>query len=148
MSPSDPGFAERVRTSFLRQTLMTTLGASLEEVEPGRVAIRMKRQDGILQQHGFVHGGAVTAIADTAAGYAALTLLPPGRGVMSVEFKINFMRPAAQSTILAIGNVLKPGRTLSVAQAEVFGEEAGKRTTIALLIATMMAVEGRDGVVD
>jgi uncharacterized protein (TIGR00369 family) len=140
----DPDFAARVAASFQRQTLMSTLGATLERVEPGEVEIALVQSPGILQQHGFIHGGAITAIADSAAGYAALTLMPAGTGVLAVEFKINLLAPG-RGRLRAIGRVVRSGRTLTVAQTEVFGEE-GK--PVALLTATMMVIEGRSGLVD
>jgi len=90
----------------------------------------------------------VSAIADTAAGYAALSLMPPNRGVLTTEFKINFVAPAAGERIIARGMVVKSGRTLTLAQAEVFAESDGRERLIALLTATMMAVEGRAGIND
>ncbi len=147
-APRDPGFAARIRGSFDRQTLMTTLGATLERVEPGTVAIALPRSAGILQQHGFVHGGAITSVADSAAGYAALTLMPAGVGVLAVEFKINLLAPAQAARFVAEGRVVRAGRTLSVSQAEVYGEGGGERVLVALLTATMMSVAGRDDVVD
>lgn len=146
--PRDPAFAERVRRSFARQSMMTTLGATLEEVGPGLVTVALAPASHILQQHGFVHGGATTAIADSAAGYAALTLLPSGFGVLTVELKINLLAPAQGDRLLARGRVIRPGRTLTVAQAEVVAELGGERRLIALLTATMMGVEARDGVTD
>ena len=149
VAPADPGFEARVRASFARQTMMATLGASLVRVEAGAVAILLPRSPGILQQHGLVHGGAVATIADSAAGYAVLTLLPPGAGVLTVEFKINLLAPARAERLVAEGRVVRAGRTLTVASAEVFGEEPdGSRTPVALLTATMMSIAGRDGVVD
>ncbi|NNC01091.1 PaaI family thioesterase, partial [Corallococcus exiguus] len=100
----------------------------------------------ISQQHGFVHAGAVAAIADTAAGYAALSLMPPGAGVLTTEFKINLVAPAAGERIVARGRVVKAGRTLTLAQAEVFLETAGEERLVALLTATLMTMEGREGV--
>ncbi|HEX3219085.1 MAG TPA: PaaI family thioesterase [Candidatus Limnocylindria bacterium] len=138
----------RVRDSFARQGLMGTLGATLVSVAPGAVEITLRPHDAISQQHGFVHAGAVTAIADSAAGYAALTLMPPGSGVLSTEFKINLLAPAAGDRIVARGRVVKAGRTLTVAQTEVFAESAGDEKLIALLTATMMAVEDRGGISD
>ena len=138
----------RVRDSFGRQTLMATCGATVASVGRGAVAIRMPRAPGILQQHGFVHGGAITAIADSAAGYAALTLMPAGVAVLAVEFKINLLAPARQAWFLAEGRVIRPGRTLTVSQAEVYGEEGEERTLVALLTATMMRIEDRGGMVD
>lgn len=144
----DPTFAKRITASFDSQTLMATLGATLVRVAPGEVDIALPRSAGILQQHGFVHGGAITAIADSAAGYAALTLMAAGVGVLSVEFKINLLAPASAARFVASGRVIRPGRTLTVSQAEVYGEGAVGRTLVALLTATMMTVEGRSDVVD
>lgn len=138
----------RVRDSFARQGLMGTLGATLVSVAPGAVEITLRPHDAISQQHGFVHAGAVTAIADSAGGYAALTLMPPGTGVLSTEFKINLLAPAAGDRIVARGRVVKAGRTLTVVQTEVFAESAGDEKLIALLTATMMAVEDRGGISD
>jgi uncharacterized protein (TIGR00369 family) len=142
------GCEDRVRTSFAKQGLMSTLGATLTSVAPGLVQIAIRPDPAISQQHGFVHAGAVSAIADTAAGYAALSLMPPNRGVLTTEFKINFVAPAVGDRILARGKVVKAGRTLTLAQTEVFAESGGQEKLIALLTATLMAVEGRAGVSD
>jgi uncharacterized protein (TIGR00369 family) len=139
---------ERIQTSFAKQGLMATLGASLVTVTPGFVEIALRPRPAISQQHGFVHAGAISAIADNAAGYAALSLMPPGRGVLTTEFKINLVAPAAGDLILARGKVVKAGRTLTLAQAEVFAITAGREKLIALLTATMMAIEGREDVID
>jgi uncharacterized protein (TIGR00369 family) len=139
---------ERIRGSFARQGLMATLGATLGSIAPGEVEISILPHAAISQQHGFVHAGAITAIADSAAGYAALTLMPAGRGVLSVEYKINLLAPAAGDRIVARGRVVKAGRTLTVAQAEVVAESGGEERLIALLTATMMSVEGREGIID
>ncbi len=127
---------------------MHTLGARLESIAPGAVEISLGPDAAISQQHGFVHAGAVTAIADSAAGYAALTLMPAGTGVLSTEFKINLLAPAVGDRIVARGRVVKAGRTLTVAQSEVFAVSDGMEKLIALLTATMMAVEDRDGITD
>jgi len=100
------------------------------------------------QQHGFVHAGAVSAIADTAAGYAALSVIPMNRGVLTAEFKINLLAPARGERLIARGKVVKAGRTLTLAQTEVFAENEGKEQLIALLTATLMAIEGREGIAD
>jgi uncharacterized protein (TIGR00369 family) len=142
------GCEDRVRTSFAKQGLMSTLGATLTSVAPGLVQIAIRPDPAISQQHGFVHAGAVSAIADTAAGYAALSLMPPNRGVLTTEFKINFVAPAVGDRILARGRVVKAGRSLTLAQTEVFAESGGQEKLIALLTATLMAVEGRAGVSD
>ncbi|MFD0848164.1 PaaI family thioesterase [Sphingosinicella sp.] len=139
---------ERIRASFAKQGLMRTLGATLVDVAPGAVEIALRPDPAVSQQHGFVHAGAVSAIADTAAGYAALSLMPAGRGVLTTEFKINLVAPAMGDRIVARGKVIKAGRTLTLAQAEVFAESGGQARLVALLTATLMAIEARDGIVD
>jgi uncharacterized protein (TIGR00369 family) len=148
---SDPvaaNYEERIRSSFARQGLMRTIGASLGSIAPGLVEIELRPHPAISQQHGFVHAGAVSAIADSAAGYAALSLMPAGRGVLSTEYKINLLAPAVGDRIVARGRVVKAGRTLTVAQTEVFAESDGEEKLIALLTATMMTVQGRDDISD
>ena len=140
--------ATRIRASFDKQGLMTTLGASLGDVAPGAVEIALRPSPVISQQHGFVHAGAVAAIADSAAGYAALTMMPADAGVLTAEFKINLLAPATGDRIIARGKVVKAGRTLTLAQAEVFAETGGKEKLVALLTATLMAVVRRDDVTD
>lgn len=127
---------------------MRTLGATLGRVSPGLVEIAIRSDPSISQQHGFVHAGALAAIADSAAGYAALSLMPADTGVLTTEFKINLLAPAAGERILARGRVVKAGRTLTVAQTEVFAENEGQEKLIALLTATLMTVRGRSDVSD
>jgi uncharacterized protein (TIGR00369 family) len=148
MTIDEAGVDRRIRESFARQGLMQTLAASLAHVSPGRVEIALVPRPEIAQQHGFVHAGAVSAIADSAAGYAALSLMPPGRGILTTEFKINLLAPAAGERIVARGRVVKAGRTLTLAQTEVFAESEGKERLVALLTASLMTIEGRDGIVD
>jgi uncharacterized protein (TIGR00369 family) len=138
----------RVRTSFAKQGLMRTLGAELGKVTSGQVEIVLVPKPEISQQHGFVHAGAVSAIADSAAGYAALSMLPMDRGLLTTEFKINLLAPATGERIIARGKVVKAGRTLTLAQTEVFAEKEGREQLIALLTATFMAIEGREGIAD
>lgn len=144
----DPGVEERVRGSFTRQGLMETLGASVAHVSPGLVEIVMPTSLSVSQQHGFVHAGAVASIADSAAGYAALTLMPPDAGVLTVEFKINLLAPAVGNRIVARGRVVKAGRTITLAQTDVFAENRGQEKLVAVLTATLMTMQGRDGVND
>ncbi len=139
---------ERVRRSFARQGLMATLGASLGEVAPGRVEVLLTPGPAVSQQHGFVHAGAVSAIADSAAGYAGLTLMPADAGILTAEFKINLLAPAVGDRIVARGRVVKAGRTLTLAQAEVFAQADGREKLVAFLSATLMTVQGRAGVGD
>ncbi len=147
-APKDPVFQTRVQTSFAKQGLMTTLGASIVLVGPGIVEIALPASPGVSQQHGFIHAGAVAAIADTAAGYAALTLMAPGVGVLTTEFKINLVAQATGERLLARARVIKAGRTLTLAQTEVFSETAAGEKLVALLTATLMTIEGREGIND
>lgn len=146
--PRDPDYEARVRASFARQSAMVTMGARLTAVAPGAVTVELIRSDAVLQQHGFVHGGVVASIADSAAGYAALSLMGAAQGVLTVEFKINFLAPAAQPALVARGRVIRPGRSMSVVQADVFGLEDGGEVAVAILTGTMAVVERRPGIVD
>ncbi|MBA4759941.1 PaaI family thioesterase [Sphingosinicella sp.] len=144
----DPANLARIRSSFAKQGLMSTLGARLGDISRGSVEISLPPSPAISQQHGFVHAGAISAVADTAAGYAALSTMAPGRGVLTTEFKINLLAPAVGDRFIARGKVLKAGKTLTLAQAEVFAEKDGALRLIAFLTATLMAIEGRDGITD
>lgn len=146
--PKDPNFERRVRDSFSKQGLMETLDASLTRVSPGAVEIALAPSPAVSQQHGFVHAGAVASIADSAAGYSALSLMPPGAGVLTTEFKINLLAPATGDRIVARGRVVKAGRTLTLAQTEVLAQQNGQEKLVALLTATLMTIEGRAGVSD
>jgi uncharacterized protein (TIGR00369 family) len=139
----DPDYAERVRRSFAAQAFMATLGARLERVAPGEVVIALPFRADLTQQHGFLHAGVTAALADSACGYAALTLMEPGAAVLSVEFKINLLAPARGERFEASARVIRPGRTLMICSAEVRavgGETAGP---IAVMQGTMMAVRDR-----
>lgn len=146
--PQDPDFAARVRRSFARQTAMKTIGASLVKVFPGEVEIEMPFRDDFAQQHGFLHGGIITAIVDTACGYAALTLMPPGAAVLTVEYKVNFVSPAKGERMIARGHVTKPGRILTVCGGDVVAQTDGKEKSIAVMLATMMALRERPDLAD
>lgn len=148
LRPRDPAFEARVRASFVRQVFMATLGAELERVAPGEVAIALPFRRELLQQHGFLHAGAVTAVCDSACGYAALTLMEPGTGVLSVEFKVNLLAPAAGERFLAVGRVLRAGRTLTVCQGEVRAFDGERETPVLLMQATLMTQRERAGVAD
>ncbi len=137
--PTDPDYAPRIRASFARQQVMALLGASLGLVEPGRVEITLPFRADLTQQHGYLHAGIVTTIADSACGYAALSLMPAGSEVLSVEFKINLLRPAAGEQFVARGVVLKPGRTLTITRADVLAIRHGASTLIAAMQATMIS---------
>jgi len=148
LDPHSADYQERIRSSFARQGLMRTLGATLGSIAPGLVEIAIRPAPAISQQHGFVHAGAVSAIADSAAGYAALSLMPSGTGVLTTEFKINLLAPAAGDRIVARGRVVKAGRTLTVAQSEVYAESGGQEKLVALLTATLMSVEADQEISD
>ena len=127
----------RVRESFERQTFMSTLGARLISVSAGEVIIELEHREDLVQQNGFLHAGVTTAVVDSACGYAALTMMPEGSDVLSVEFKVNLLSPAAGSRFRAVGKVVKSGRTLTVCQGEMIALDSGK--TVAIMTATMIA---------
>lgn len=135
----------RIAASFAAQGLMATLGANLVLVAQGEVRIALDPRPELSQQHGYIHAGALTSVLDSACGYAALTMAPAGLDVLTVEFKINFVRPAIADRFVAIGRVAKAGKTITVCQGEVIGERGAQRTTIAVMQATIMNVlAGRD----
>jgi uncharacterized protein (TIGR00369 family) len=149
MTPPDPDYVMRVRTSFGRQQAMALLGAQMTEVRPGVTEIVLPFREELTQQHGFVHAGIITAIVDSACGYAALSLMPPDSGVLTIEFKVNLLSPAAGERFVARGQVVKPGRTIMVCTGEVVAERTdGTRQTVALMQATMMVVRDRAAVSD
>lgn len=141
--PKDAGYAQRVRESFARQHAMTLIGAELRIVEPGYTEIHLPHKPEITQQHGFVHGGVVGMIADSAAGYAANTLTPADASVLTVEYKLNLLAPADGERLVARGEVLKPGRTLLVTRAEVFAIKDAQWTLCAVMQQTIMAMHGK-----
>ena len=136
--PLDPGFAERVRGSFERQRAMATIGASLARIEPGACEIELPFREDLTQQKGFVHGGIVGMIADSAAGYAAYSLMPADCSLVTVEYKMNILTPG-RGTLVAKGQVVKPGRTLTVARAEVYSRD-GRH--VASMQQTLMTLPG------
>jgi len=135
---------DRVRDSFNRQGLMHHLGAEIHEVRPGFVRIRLPYSESLTQQHGYFHAGATSAIADSAGGYAGLTLFPEGSSVLTVEFKVNLVAPARGDWLDAEGKVIRSGRTLTICQLEVYGVSGGERSLVALGQQTLMAIEARD----
>jgi uncharacterized protein (TIGR00369 family) len=138
---------ERIKNSFSRQSLMTTIGASITSVEQGAVTIELPYRSDLTQQHGFLHAGIVTTIADTACGYAALTRMPASAAVLTAEYKINFVSPAEGEKLIARGRVLKAGRTLTICSGEVHAQRGGKEKLVAAMLATMMARQ-ETGLVD
>jgi len=140
MNPTNPNFAGEVRKSFAQQAMMHLIGAQLSLVEPGHVEITLPYRRDLTQQNGYLHAGIVTTIADTACGYAAYTLMPAGTGVLSVEFKVNLLRPAAGETFLSRAEVIKAGKTLTVVRADVFALTGDKRVLVATMQATIMCI--------
>lgn len=136
--PQDPGFAARVRASFARQQAMRLIGASLVLVEPGFCEIHLPWREDLTQQKGYVHGGVVGMIADSACGYAAYSLMPASASLVTVEYKINMLAPARRGLLVARGEVVKPGRTLSIASGEVFLRREGQNTLVAAMQQTLM----------
>ncbi len=143
---SNPLFGEDIKRSFAVQSIMGLLGAELNLVEPGIVEITIAYRKELTQQHGYLHAGVVTTIADSAAGYAAYSLMPAGSEVLSVEFKVNLLRPAKGVTFVARAEVIKPGKTLTVVRADVFGiSETGARELVATLQGTMFCIAHAQG---
>lgn len=136
----NPEFEARVRASFAKQTIMGLLGASLDRVELGRVTVVLPARDDLCQQDGFFHAGASTTIADSAAGYAALSLFDPDTEVLSTEFKVNLLAPAVGDRLRAVATVLKPGRTLTVVEADVFADKPEESVRCARFLGTMIAL--------
>lgn len=141
--PADPDFAERVRSSFAKQHAMALIRATLPVVEAGRTEIHLPHWEGVEQQHGFVHGGVVGMIADSAAGYAAMTVVPASASVLTVEYKMNLVAPADGEQLIARGKVVRPGRTLIVTQGEVFAVKNGQESLCALMQQTIMVMHGK-----
>jgi len=139
--PRNPEWERVVRESFARQAYMGLIGARLADVHPGRVTIELPFRDDLCQQRGFLHGGVTTAIADSAAGYAAFTLMPAMSSPLTVELKINLLAPAAGELFLATANVLRPGKTLSIVESDVFAEAKGIRKPIAKMLTTLICLE-------
>ena len=138
--PIDPDYEIRVRSSFHLQQLMMTIGAEMTKVAPGEIHIEMPFSQAFTQQHGYIHAGIITSIIDSACGYAAYTLMPADSGVLTVEYKVNFLRPASGEKFVGIGRVIKPGRNLTVCLGEALAYEKGEGKLIATMQATMMAV--------
>jgi uncharacterized domain 1 len=144
--PPDPDFATRVRASFERQDAMLTIGATLGAVEPGRVTIELPWAQALTQQHGFLHAGMIATALDSACGYAAFSLMPAQAAVLTIEFKINLLAPAKGQRFRMVGAVIKPGRTITVAEGQAWAIDEGREKLVATMSATLMAVIGRAGV--
>jgi uncharacterized protein (TIGR00369 family) len=141
--PADPHFERRVRTSFDRMGPMQLIGARLVYVAPGHVEIDLPRRADLTQQHGYFHGGIISAVADTAGGYAAYTLVPADSSMLTVEYKINLMAPGDGERLLVIGRVKKHGRTLTVCELEAQVIQGGTPKVVALGLQTLFTLQGK-----
>ncbi len=144
--PKDPDFAARVRSSFERQAIMGSLGTSILRLEAGEIELAMPFNAAFTQQHGFVHAGIIATLLDTACGYAAFSLMPADAAVLTVEFKTNLLAPAKGELFTVRGHVVKPGRTITVCEAQAFAHDGGTAKLVATMTATIMAIFGREGV--
>ena len=148
--PQDPNYEERVRASFARQRVMTTLGIEIARIGPGDIELTMPHDPAYTQQHGFVHAGIITTALDSACGYAAFSLMPADAAVLTVEFKTNLLAPAMGRRFLFRAGVVKPGRTLTVCEARAFaadGSGDGAERLVSTMTGTLMALFDRHGIV-
>lgn len=143
-TPQATDYADRVRSTFDLQPFMAALGARLGDVAPGAVDIHLDMRPDLCQQNGFLHAGVSTSIADSAAGFAAFSLFKPDTDVLTTEFKVNLLRPAAGEHFVARGRVLKPGRTLTVCRSDVFAVAGEKETHVLAALLSMMTMPGPD----
>lgn len=142
-APANPRFEARVRESFARQGAMRLIGARIMTLRPGYCAIELPYRIDLVQQHGYVHAGIVSTIADSAGGYAAFTLFPENASVLTVEYKMNLLAPAAGERLVAEAQVVKPGRTLTITRGDVYAEKGGKRTLCAIMQQTLIVLSGK-----
>jgi uncharacterized protein (TIGR00369 family) len=142
--PKNPDFEARVRDSFARQGAMALIGAKLARVAPGAVDIAVDFRPELSQQHGFFHGGITATAADSAGGYAAFSLMPADASVLTVEYKMNLLAPAEGEQLIAKGRVIKPGRTLTICNVDVFVARGGREHHCAVLLQTLMTMAGRN----
>ena len=142
LEPRNPHFKEEVSASFAKLALMHTIGARLVRVSPGEVEIELPFRDDLTQQHGFMAAAVVTAILDVACGYAAMSLMPPGATVLTVEFKVNLLSPARGECFIARGRIVRSGRKISVCAGDVLAVSGTKEKPVATMLATMMTIIG------
>jgi uncharacterized protein (TIGR00369 family) len=146
--PRDANFQQRVRSSFAQQRVMQTLGIEIVNLEAGKIELAMPYDPAYTQQHGFLHAGIVTTALDSACGYAAFSLMPAEAEVLTVEFKTNFLAPAKGERFVFRGSVVKPGRTLTVCEAQAVASLGGTGPrVVATMIGTLMALFDRGDLV-
>jgi uncharacterized protein (TIGR00369 family) len=142
-APKDSLFKTRVAASFDRQEVMRTLGIAIAELQPGEITLMMPYAPAYTQQHGFIHAGIVATALDSACGYAAFSLMPEGAAVLTIEFKLNLLAPARGDRFVFRGRVVKPGRTITVAEAHAFALTGEEEKLMATMTGTLMALFDR-----
>jgi uncharacterized protein (TIGR00369 family) len=142
-TPRSPDYEAAIRTLFHQQPVMATFGAALTSIAPGAVEITLPFRADLTQQNGFIHAGVLTTLADNACGCAAYSLMPVGDAILTVEYKVNFVRPAAGERLVARGRVIRPGRTVTACAADVFAITGDQETLVATMLATMIALRDR-----
>ena len=145
-TPQDPDYIHKVKDSFQRQNAMATIGTRIEKLEPGLVELAFDYDASLTQQHGFIHAGIVSTVMDSACGYAGFSLMPENTAVLTIEFKVNLLAPAQGESFVAIGKVKKPGRTITVADGELYAIRDGQRKLVATMTGTLMTIANRDDV--
>lgn len=148
-TPQDLNYQARVQASFSRQKMMQTMGACLISVSPGTVEIELLFNENLTQQHGLLHAGAIATIGDNACGYAALSLAPTDKAVLTIEYKINLVAPALGKKFVARGHVIRPGHTITVCNSDIFAlNSQAEEKLIANMLATIMLLPKRDDLID
>jgi uncharacterized protein (TIGR00369 family) len=141
LEPRNPDWEACVRDSFARQPFMTLIGGRLERLAPGACSVSVAARHDLCQQRGFLHGGVTTALADTAAGFSAYSLMPANSAPLTVELKINLLSPAIGERFVAAGKVLRSGRTLTIVEVDVTALRQTETKLIARMLATMICIE-------
>ena len=146
LEPKNPNFRQVIETSFSNQPFMQMMGAKLLRIEPGAVDLELPITEKVKQQHGYVHGGAITALADNAGGFSAITLMPEDTGGLTTDLNMHFAAPGEGDRLIARGKVIKPGRNLILATVEVFAEKNGTEKLAAYMTTTVISITGRANV--
>jgi len=141
--PIDPNFDARVRESFARQRVMQSLGIVIERLAPGEIELAMPYAEAYTQQHGFMHAGIITTALDSACGYAAFSLMPADADVLTIEFKTNLLAPAKGSRFTFHARVVKPGRTITVCDAQAYAHGDDGEKLVVTMTGTLMALQPR-----
>jgi len=141
--PLDPNYQEKVRSSFSRQKFMDFIGAELVEIKPGYCEIHLPYKKELSQQHGFFHAGIIGTVADNSGGYASFSLMPKDSSILTVEYKLNLIAPGDGELLIARGQVIKSGRTLTICRTEVFVVKNGVEKLCATSLTTLMALVGK-----